>query len=244
MAKLQENLEWRSRWEERGEIVRNKLGETIPKNSVTPFFWEQFVLPGACAMTFRRHEQNCFLSMTLGLTQPVSPDDQTYPWEFSVQSSDSGEWQADLLYQLMTQWLRENRDMGFGYQLPLVFFTDPKGNLWAGLTNETEQLNLVGEIRALVLWVSDDDLQFKTSTNEFGLLSVVAMTADEKRLSDTSSPAHVLLLMRRLGVGQLCDPNRKSVLNHPKWKETWNSIEAMSHDEAFDSLTIETRLTE
>src|SRR5947209_12676224 len=39
--------------------------------------------------------------------------------------------------------------MGFGYYLPLVFFKDPFGKLWAGLTDELAELQVVGSIRGL-----------------------------------------------------------------------------------------------
>ena len=74
MAKLQQDLEWKARWEQRGEAVRKVLGDTEPPGSVFPFSWEQYILPGACALTFNPTEaRNDYLTMTLGLTQPLSP---------------------------------------------------------------------------------------------------------------------------------------------------------------------------
>lgn len=237
MAKLREDLEWKARWEERGEAVRRVLGDTEPPGSVVSFSWKEYTLPGACALTFKpTATRNDYLSMTLGLTQPLRESDQAYPWEFAVRANEHAEWPADLLYQLLTQWLYENGDMGFGYRLPLVFFTDRGGKMWAGATDDVAGLNLVGSLRAMYLWTDETKLRFRVTSGEFGLLTVVAVTADEDRLAQQTSPAHLLLLLQRLGVKQVCDPHRQSVLMMPNAASEWATIQAMSHDDAFNEL--------
>lgn len=174
--------------------------------------------------------------MTLGLTQPLQPSDPSYPWEFSIRTKVHAEWPSDLLYQLVTQWLLEKGEMGFGYHLPFVFFTDQGGKLWSGITDDISELNVVGTIRGLYLWTDQRRLQFKVSTGEFSLLAVVGVTEDEDRLANETTPAHLMLLLRRMGVDQVCDPHRRSVLSLPGAAQEWDRIKGMLHDDAFDEL--------
>lgn len=237
MAKLQQDLEWKARWEQRGDAVRRVLGDTEPPGSVYPFSWEQYTLPGACALTFKpTAARNDYLTMTLGLTQPLRESDQAYPWEFAVRANEHAEWPADLLYQLLTQWLCENGDMGFGYRLPLFFFNDRGGKMWAGVTDDVSGLKLIGSLRAMYLWTDETKLRFRLPSSEFGLLTVVAVTEDEDRLAQQTTPAHLLLLLQRLGVKQVCNPHRQSVLAMPNASSQWETIQGMSHDDAFDEL--------
>ena len=174
--------------------------------------------------------------MTLGLTQPLHPNDQPYPWEISVRTNNLEEWPCDLLYQLLTQWLWEKGDMGFGYHLPFVFFKDRSGKLWSGITDDISELNVVGAMRGLYLWTDEHRLGFKTSSGDFGLLMVVGVTEDEDRLANTTTPAHLMLLLRRMGVSQVCDPYRSSVLSLPSANDEWRRIESMAHDDVFEEL--------
>jgi len=237
MAKLQEDLEWKSRWEERGLAVQRVLGDTIPPRSVTSFSWKEYILPGACALTFSpRVASDGFLYMTLGLTQPLHSTDTAFPWEVSIRTNSHEEWPCDLLYQLLTQWLWEKGDMGFGYHLPFVFFTDRGGKLWSGISDDVAELNVVGTLRGLYLWTDERRVSFKSSSGDFGLLAVVGVTEDEDRLANSTTPAHLMLLLRRMGISQVCDPYRRSVLSIPGATDQWRRIERMSHDDAFDEL--------
>lgn len=237
MAKLHEDLEWKNRWEERRLGVQRVLGETIPPGSVTPFSWKEYNLPGACALAFGpRHDGNDFLYMTLGLTQPLRSTETVFPWEFSVRTKRHEEWPCDLLYQLLSQWLWEKGDMGFGYYLPFVFFTDRGGKLWSGITDDVSGLNVAGTLHGLYLWTDERRLSFKASSGDFGLLTVVGVTEDEDRLASSTTPAHLMLLLRRMGISQVCDPYRRSVLSIPGATDQWSCIESMSHDDALEEL--------
>ncbi|WP_417388077.1 hypothetical protein [Gimesia sp.] len=237
MAQLEEDSSWIDRWNEIRDAVQEVLGDTEPPNSVTPFSWKQFLLPGACAMNFNpTADRNDFLSMTLGITQLQQENQQTYPWEFSVRSYDLMEWPVDLLYQLTTQWLFEQGDIWFGYRLPLVFFKDKEDIMWAGLSDEITELNVIGAIRAMYFWTDEMNLRFSYSSGEFSLLTVVAVTEDEDRLAQETTPAHLILLMQCLGLSQVCDPFRQSVLSLPDADREWFRIRSMSHDAALDEL--------
>lgn len=237
MEKLQEDFEWKSRWEERGQAVQQILGDTISPGSGTSFSWTDDILPGACALTFSpKLASDGFLYLTLGLTQPLRSTDKAFPWEISIRTNGLEEWPCDLLYQLLTQWLWEKGDMGFGYHLPFVFFTDRGGKLWSGISDDVSELNVVGSIRGLYLWTDERHLSFKTSAGDFGLLAVVGVTEDEDRLAYSTTPAHLMLLLRRMGISQICDPYRRSVLSIPGATDQWRRIESMSDDDAFNVL--------
>lgn len=170
---LPANDEWTRHWNERGASVRAILGDTVEPGSVHSFSWKDYILPGACAMTFKSSlgGDDGWLSMTLGLTQPLQPTDRGFPWEFCVRTKENATWAVDLLYQLASQWLWENGDMGFGYHLPLRFFVGHDGQLWASVSERVQHRKVVGSIRGLFLWTDSSRIRFKTSSGEFGLLT-------------------------------------------------------------------------
>jgi hypothetical protein len=226
------------RWNERGESVRAVLGNTVEPGMVHSFSWKDFVLPGACAMTFKSSldGRDSWLYMTLGLTQPLRSSDKAFPWEFSIRTTENVIWPVDLLYQLLSQWLWEKGGMGFGYHLPLKFFIGHDGNLWASVSERVQHREVVGTIRGLHLWTDASRIRFRTSSDEFGLLTAVGVTEDEDRLASSTTPAHLMLLFRRMGIRQVCDPYRRSVLSIPGATDQWRWIESMPYDDAFDEL--------
>jgi hypothetical protein len=224
------------RWNERGEAVRAVLGETVEPGMVHSFSWKDYILPGACALTYKQNDGS-FLYMTLGLTQPLHASDPAYPWELAVRAQEHADWPIDLLYQLLSQWLWEKGDMGFGSHLPLKFFIGHDGRMWASVAGELVQhRRVVGTIRGLHLWTDFARLHFKASSGEFGLLTAVGVTEDEDDLAKETTPAHLMLLLRRMGVTQLCDPYRRSVVLLPGALDQWERIKGMTHDDAFDEL--------
>ena len=55
-------------------------------------------------------------------------------------------------------------------------------------------------------------------------------------MANTTTPAHLMLLLRRMGVSQVCDPYRSSVLSLPSANDEWRRIESMAHDDVFEEL--------
>lgn len=238
MSHLREDLEWKLRWEERIQAVQSVLGETDPPRVVHPFAWREYVLPGACALTFAPNDcRNDYLYMTLGLSQPLLPSDPGYPWEFAIRAATQCTWPADLLYQLITQFLFSNGDMDYGYYFPLSFLHDNGGRLYAGLADDSTGVKRIGSIHGMYLWVDELGTQFTTSSGGFRLLTVVGVTEDEDRLAQEATPAHLMLLFRILEVTQLCDPTRQSVLKEPGASFEWSKLCDLSEEEVFDALT-------
>jgi hypothetical protein len=232
---LPTNKDWEERWYERHEAVRRVLGETVEPGMVYPFSWKDYILPGACALSYRQSDAT-FLYMTLGLTQPLRRGDKSFPWEFAVRVKEHAKWPVDLLYQLLSQWLWEKGEMWFGYRMPLKFFIGHDGNLWPSISDRVPLSGVVGTVRRMHLWTDWSRLQFSTASDTFRLLLPVAVTEDEEALADETTPAHLMLLLRRMGVPQICDPNRRSVLELTAAKKEWVDIKRMPHDDAFNEV--------
>ena len=49
---MTQDAEWRQLWDERGRAVGRALGETVLLAEVISFSWTEFILPGACGLTF------------------------------------------------------------------------------------------------------------------------------------------------------------------------------------------------
>ena len=134
---LPDDHDWTVRWHERNAVVRKTLGETVPPGIVRSYSWKNYIIPGACGMTFHASHAGKpeWLHMTLGLTHPLRPTDKAYPWEFCIRTKTNEEWATDLLYQLLCQWLWEKGAMGFGSHLPLKFFIVDDGSLWSSISD-------------------------------------------------------------------------------------------------------------
>jgi hypothetical protein len=204
---------------------------------ILPYSWKQYILPGACCMTFPLKGTNTQLYITLGLTQPHNLGDEAFPWELAVRTRGSPSWPTQLLYDLLTCWLMDRRKISQGLFLPLLFFRDRVGTICAGLGDPSPELDIVGAIRGLYLWEDPAHFRFEVSSGQFGLLTAVAVTKDEEQLADETSPPHLLLLLKEMGVGQISDPLRKPVLTSPEWNRRWERIRALSHDGAVQELS-------
>jgi hypothetical protein len=237
MLPLTQNPEWRRLWDERGRAVGRVLGETVPPGEVTPFSWKQFILPGACGLTFgpsakRPH----YTYMTLGLTQPVKLGDAALEWEFALKANEHAMWPQQVLFDLLTYWLDQKPRIRRGLFLPLTFFLNAGEQLCAGLTSRTDRLRVVGAVRGLYLWDDLEHLRFEVSSGEFGLMVAVAVTEDEIQLARSTTPPHLLLLLKRMQIGQVSDPLRESVLTLPGAEAEWERVRTMSHDQAVIEL--------
>lgn len=237
MAKLTPSIEWLKLWEERGRVVRAVLGDTTPPGEVIPFRWDNYILPGACALAFEpRSDRTGWLYTTLGLTQPVERGDRASSWEFCIRTQDSVSWAYQLLYDLLTYYLSEGGQVERGLYLPLTFFLNPSGDVCVGLTDDTSNLNVVGEMEGVYLWNDCDQLEFKVSSGDFGLLTAIGVTAEEDHLAQETTPPHLLLLLAEMGVGQVLDPLRESVMDIPGVQAKWQMIQELRHDEVVRQL--------
>lgn len=231
MSMFRPNADWLTLWTERNLAVQRILGETTPPGEVLPFQWDGYVCPGACAMTFApRHSRSHWLSMTLGLTQPIERGEVASSWEFCVRSTSAESWVPQLLYDLVTYYLSEGAQVYKGMYLPLVFFQDGAGKTCAGLAEDRTGLKIVGEMSGLYLWDDFEHLAFHVSTGTFGLMTAIGVTQEEDMLAQEATPSHLLLMLEQMGVGQVLDPNRQSVMRLPGALVKWKAIREMPHD--------------
>jgi len=241
MRPEEKNSWWLATWAERTAAIKSALGETQSPNVVTSFTWprrEKVLVPGACAMRFaptgsRKHH----LAITLGMSQPIAPGRTASQWEFGVYSTVRERWEPQLLYDLVTHFVLEKEDPEAGYWMPLVFFEDHKGSMACGMT-ERPTKPPIGDIRGLYLWPDYNTPVFSVSTGRFRLMAAVAVTEDEDEAAQRTSPPHLLLLFRRLGVGFLSDPLRRSVFTLPNGSELWQTLRRMPHKSVVEQLNV------
>lgn len=230
---------WKTLWEERGQAVKSVLGDTCTPGTVMPFSWKEYLLPGACALQFQPSAaRDTYLWMTLGLSQPLEPGESAAPWELALHTREAVHWAPQILYDLLTQWLCAGGVQRGGF-LPLMFFADMKGQLCAGLADHIEGVEPRGSIRGMYLWEDPYRFRFRVSSGDFRLLTVTPVTEDEDVLAQRTSPAHLIMFLRRMMIPPICDPDRSSALSLPGANAEWERICHLSHGEAVALLESE-----
>lgn len=231
------NASWRDLWNERGRAIRDTLGESTPAGGVFPFEWADRHLPGACAIAFApTQKRSDWVTISLGLTQPLAIGDEASRWEYCVRSASNEPWVRQIIYDLLTFHLQENGQVTRGMYLPMVFFTNHANDLCAGLSPERAGLSVVGEMCGLYLWDDCEDLKFRVSAGAFHLMTAIGVTRDEDLLAQATTPPHLLLLLAEMGVSQRMDPLRESVLKSPGALAKWRTIQGMRHDDVVSCL--------
>lgn len=231
------NASWRELWNERGRAIRDTLGESTPSGSVFPFEWTDRSLPGACAIVFAPTQKRPdWMTMSLGLSQPLTREEKAGRWEYCVRSARNEPWVRQIIYDLLTFHLQEDGQVTRGMYLPIVFFKDRVDELCAGLSPEREGLNVVGEMCGIYLWDDSEGIEFRVSTGTFHLMTAIGVTHDEDLLAQATTPPHLLLLLAEMGVSQRMDPLRQCVLKSPGAMTKWRMIQGMHHDDVVSRL--------
>jgi hypothetical protein len=230
---------WRNTWNERQTAIKNYFGETEPPGIVTTFNWTDplLTIPGACVFSFPRknHSAYQYIHVTLGQTQPESPNEKAQKYEFALYSPTNVQWEKQLLYDLITDFSEKNEQVEAGTWYPLSFFQDPNQEIACGLVTHPRNPRL-GNITGLYLWPDNTIPFFKTSIGDFELMNVIGITSDEDDLAIQSSPPHLLLLIKLLGLEMMVDPLRKSVLSKPDWHIVWKEIKNLDHISVLERL--------
>lgn len=250
---------WERTWEERGEELRRRFGPTDPPDTVVSFSWDDIRLPGACALVFPPvheasdprgpwHKRDHWLYLTLGLTQPLNRKQveqerqagkqySSYGFELGIVTHERCDWPTEALYLFLSH-VTEGLELNWGDRFAFGFQRNSEGNLsvFTGLPSELG-IEPVGEIRAMLFWLYlIPDANFVTSTGKAMIYLATGITEDEWELAKATTTAHVLLLLCRAGVGQRTDPERRSVLSEPRWKEEWRKIAAIDGEQAHAEL--------
>ncbi|MEX2216335.1 MAG: hypothetical protein WD768_19645 [Phycisphaeraceae bacterium] len=238
----EDRIWWEQRWKERSDTIRDAFGETIPPGMVTSFSFDEpdLIVPGACAMTFAPTESRPFyLHMTQGITQPLKRGSEysATKWEFGVYTHDNINWPKQFLYDLVTCWSEMKGRIEVGHAFPVSFFKDSHGELDCAVTDLNDFTDLVGPMRYLYLWPSLlDRVLLQTSVGDFYIMAATLATMGEVELADELTPPHLLLLLARLGLGQVSNPHRCCATDHPKFEQTWCQVKALHHDDAVREL--------
>lgn len=234
---------WNTTWKEREDLIKAAFGETSPPDVVSAYFWNDLEVrvPGACGMLFppqppRRTE---WLTLSHGLTQPVSPDEvksadspSGYGWEFAVLSKAKPMWAVALLYQVITYLRQTRRRIDAGHRVPFTFAIDRDVQVVAKLGKPAHHDSTFGGIRALLFWpYLQYPTGFTTRTGSFGILVGTGITEAEWQLAKETSSPHMLLLLCEAGVGQVTDPKRATITESGRWASEWLRIRSMTPTE-------------
>jgi hypothetical protein len=234
---------WESSWRNRMAAVKAAFGPTEPPDQVRTFRFPEprLIVPGACAIAFRTAASGGVrLHMSLGPSQPLTPTARGNPWEFGVYAPGESNWPSELLYDLVLGYAEHPTWLSEGHCLPLTFFVNQKGELDCGSIKAGADPRIVpvGSLRALYLW---PDIQQRkkidTERGPFFLMIATGITADEERAGDATTPPHVLLFLRDMGIGQTTDPNRRSAFESEGAAPTWSKISSMSQTEVLQRLS-------
>ena len=140
----------------------------------------------------------------------------------------------------MTYWKSSGSTIGIGHRVPLAFFdrkSEGKLRPELGMDEGEEKLPPVGEIRALLFWKYRlHPRPLWTSTGYFDILIGTTVTQAEWDLAKQTSSAHVLLLLLKLGIGQVSDLHRQSVTADPRWTLVRDEIHTLSEERALRVL--------
>jgi hypothetical protein len=94
-------------------------------------------------------------------------------------------------------------------------------------------------VRGLYLWPSLLDRKMvESTTGRFFVMIATTVTNEEDALAQETSPPHLLLLLKRLGIGQASDPMRRSAGEHASFDAAWREIRGLSHADAVRQLNL------
>jgi hypothetical protein len=230
---------WMDDWNARGRALNAALGPSnAPMPEVRPFKWDRFVLPGACSIAFKHSNAYRYQTIiTLGLSQPNNPYGGPSEVEFAVKVSQDAAWAHDILYDLTTHSLETNGDMERGMFFPLTFFHDNSDILRAGVSGSLSGISKYGNLCGLFLWDDDRKIIIDINGSRFGIFVAITATEDEIELARSTTPPHLILLQKQLGLTQMCDPYRQSILQHSDFTRLWEHIRNLPHHEVVHELS-------
>lgn len=234
---------WQSTWDERLEVTRRLLEqpdapariEGVDLSRLEPELFEVRLLHLAS------HADRPFgVHVGLGLSQPEAPEGPARPWELTLLTrNDEAPWTSTVLGDLLHYYLATEESVSEGMTLPIGFynagFDSCMGFLWDN--PPLESFKRVSEMRHLFFWRwLDHPRAVETRTGSFRFLAATTITEAEGELA-SRSPAHLMLYLRDMGVGQLADPMRPCTTAQADWQEVWSDIEPMSEVQVLKALT-------
>ena len=235
---------WRSTFEERIALTSRAFGasgledETVPLALADP----DGDVADACILNLAPCQGRAeWLHIGLGLSQPHAPRAPASSWEICIRTRDEGEWSGLLLHDLLLHHVQAAEHPREGEGFPIGFYDsgfDPR--LCLLFDNPPQRsFRRTSAMRGLVLW---RDLAhrsaFETRTGRFRLLTGTTVTQGELELGETASPAHLMLWLVRMGVGQVSDPDRGCLLDEPGAMDEWEEISGSTEVQAMRDLSV------
>lgn len=162
-----------------------------------------------------------------------------YGYEFGFLTREHSPWCAHALYLILTYLQESKRSIDRGSRVPMWFSQDnentPAVNL--GTVPLDGAIQAWGLMRAMLFWpYMLYPGGFDTSTGYFSILLGTSITEVEWDMAKSTSSSHLLLLLFEAGIGQVCDINRRSIIEHSRWRQRWGEIQSLSEDKAEELL--------
>jgi hypothetical protein len=247
MDKIEMREWWERTWQEREDLIRRIFGDTQPPGMVRAFFWEElrYGVPGGCAMIFPpRLSRLDWLVLTHGMSQPFGPAEvhgsdhpSAYGYEFGILSKKEPVWAPAALRLLITYVKQSGKPILRGHRVPFAFFKDSENTIRPHLGKTALDQQPYGETRALIFWpYMLHPSGFSTSTGYFSILIGTSITEMEWDMAKATSSEHLLVLLFRAGLGQVCDLERRTLTLSSQWKLEWEYICRLSQEEAGTAL--------
>lgn len=245
-VKLTPEQEWWERaWQVRETALDTALGELDPPGKVIAVPELAETWPGYCVRRYKPHgpDDGLRIYCTLGPSQPARPDGPGREIELTLDVQDAkGDWPASVLLAFENMMLQGYQPQAFNachaYETPdgLIVLGAPFSKVHQAAGNKR-----LGETGGVLFAPRGDGLVEVPGGVPFELFALTLLHSDDEKLLDeeNSSPAAVLLLMERLGLGRTSALDRPALLQHPGAKEIWASVLALSEDEAIAELGLE-----
>ena len=193
------------------------------------------------------HTHDAWLTLTHGLTQPLSPDQDRgrsqpsgYGYEFGFLTRQRATWPVGALGHLITYLKQSGKPITRGHRVPMWFYSKA-GDEIASVLGKVQPISserLASKMKAVVFWPHMSyPGGFSTSTGYFTALIGTTITQEEWDMAKATSSAHLLLLLFKAGIGQISDLQRSTVTDHDAWRKEWDTIGRFSPEEA-DRLLI------
>lgn len=157
--------------------------------------------------------------LTAGLSNPWYQDEPLevsgFGMELMIKSPVEATWPAQVLRTMAFYVFNYAATLSPGIRIAL---------------NGPISVSTPSDIQSLLIWYADEapDAWYQLPSGGFGIFSAVGITDDECNLAETTPAGTwcVQELLRRLGVGQVTDPSRRSVLEREGAKEILDSLKA------------------
>lgn len=187
-----------------------------------------------------------WLFVTSGLSNPphdLKTHGRYLGQELAIEAASFGEWPVRLLLQLAAYaHLVCEREIRVGDRIPCCFARRRRFLLGPAHGDPIPALQLpfgmsrTTETAAAIVWPIDTlepwTLPTPGDRDQLQLLRLTTITTAELDLARSTSSAHLLLLLERLGPGRVSDPFRTCSTRAEGFAKAWAELDGLSEEEA------------